>query len=113
MGEDAVFVMSCLSYATCVRNISSRLYFYRMTPGSLVHPSEEKIARFIDDYRWTNNRLKEIGQGRFFFYYKRRSLALLTVVAKEKPTLVREIFQESQLAGKGEFFYWLSVPILR
>lgn len=111
MGEDAVFILQCIALASCLRNISTRLYFYRTTPNSLLHPTEDKISRFIEDFRWTNNQIKEIGKGRFSFYYKMRQHALMLSLKKYDSNIIENVLHESQVTVKGELFYWLKMPL--
>ena len=112
MGEDTIFVLSCLDKADCIRNIPELLYYYRTTPNSLLHPDERKYGKYIEDYMWSNNMVYSMKNGTFYFYYKRRCHALMTSLYKKDMLLVKKISKESQGAsGKKIFRYWLNMSL--
>ena len=112
MGEDTIFVLSCLDKAGCIRNIPELLYYYRTTPNSLLHPDERKYGKYIEDYMWSNNIVYSMRNGLFYFYYKMRCHALMTSLYKKDMLLVKRISKESQEAsGKKMFRYWLNMSL--
>ena len=112
VGEDTIFLLSCLDKANCIKNISNTLYYYRKTPHSLLHPDKKKYEKFIEDYIWSNNMIRSMKKENFYFYYKRKCHALMIFLYKKNILLIKKISKESRaVSGKKTFRYWLNMPL--
>ena len=97
VGEDTVFILNCFIKANYFKNISSELYYYRITPNSLMRPDEKRKNKYIRDFLWSNNQVIMMNEGRFYFYYLIKCYDLMFYLYKNDFLLLRFFFEKTQI----------------
>ena len=115
VGEDTVFILNCFVKANCYKNISSELYYYRITQNSLMHPDEKQKNKFINDFLWSNNQVITMNEGTFYFYYLIKCYDLMLFLYKNDIRSLKHIFKELHItiSYKKRLKYWKRLSIKR